>query len=64
MSTITPVATPNASPMPIEMKVRPYWEVVKEYGGRWKMKGNAAKKRKSTPNANEVYKEKKMTGAY
>jgi hypothetical protein len=35
--------------------------VLKEYGGREKMNGNAAKKRKSTPKAKAVYSERKKT---
>jgi hypothetical protein len=55
------VTTPRITPMPTEMKARPAWEMVKLYGGRWKMKGIAAKRRNSTPNANDVYMEKKNT---
>jgi hypothetical protein len=42
-------------------KARPDCEILKEYGGRAKMYGKAAKRRKSTPNAKAVYRDRKKT---
>lgn len=61
LSTMSVVAAARRTPMPTEINVSPDWETVKEYGGREKMKGNAAKKRKRVPKAKEVYREKKNT---
>ena len=48
------VILPRKTPIPIEMNVRPLWYGSNEYGGRVKMKGKAANKRKRTAKAKPV----------